>query len=76
MHRFCRLARKIGTAKVEHALQLKACEEAGEVVLSRGYLKLPAEYENFYKGFQQPIRCFVSIAIKLTTFTAPALSSR
>jgi len=29
---------------------------AGEAVPYRGFSKLPAEYENFYKGFQQPIR--------------------
>ena len=61
MHRFLRLARKIGTAKSEHALHLKACEESGEVIMSRGYSKLPAEYENFYKGFQQPIRCLLPV---------------
>jgi len=56
MHRVARLARKLGTAKVEHALHLKTCEEAGESVLLRSYSKIPAEYENFYKGVQQPIR--------------------
>jgi hypothetical protein len=51
-----KLARQLRTAKVDQMLNLKACEDAGGVWLTRTYSKLPAEYENFYKGVQQPIR--------------------
>lgn len=56
MHRLLRFTRQLRTAKVDEVWLLKECEEAGGAWLARTYSKLPAEYENFYKGVQQPIR--------------------
>jgi len=51
-----RFTRQLRTAKVDEVSLLRDCEEAGGAWLARTYSKLPAEYENFYKGIQQPIR--------------------